>query len=353
LREALRPRHDQSGAMNHATTHDAGSALIRLINGFQATQAIHVVATLRLADHLRSVPMTIKELSTATRTHSVALYRLMRALAAIGVFQEDEDGRFAMTALSELLRSDVPGTYAPMAELVGRPYYWQAWGNLLHTVCTGGVAFNHVHGTGIWDYRANRPLETRIFDQAMAAGTERSAKNIIRVCNFARFQHVVDVGGGDGMFLAKTLVAFPRIHGTLFDQPHVTAKAATTLESFGVASRCQVHGGDFFLSVPAGADAYLLKWILHDWDDKASIDILRSCHRAMKPASRLLVVEHVIGPPNAAPEGKFLDLTMMVNTGGRERTREEFAALFADAGFRMVSVTPTTGPLSLIEGALA
>src|SRR5262245_2379044 len=189
--QIVRRSHDQSVAMNHVTAHDAGSALNLLINGFQATQAIHVVATLRLADHLRSGPTTIRELSTATRTNSTALYRLMRALAAIGVFQEDEDGLFAMTALSELLRSDVSGTYAPMAELVGRPYYWQAWGNLLHTVCTGEAAFNHVHGRGIWGYRANRPAEARIFDQAMAAGTERSADAIIGACDFARFQHVV------------------------------------------------------------------------------------------------------------------------------------------------------------------
>jgi O-methyltransferase domain/Dimerisation domain len=333
-------------------THEARSELLRLINGFQASQAIHVAATLGLADLLDSGPKTTADLAAATKTHPAALYRLMRALASIGVFQENSDRRFALTAVGEFLRTDVAGTHAPMAQLVGRPNYWQAWGALLYAVRSGTTAFDHVHGSGVWEYRAQRPEETLIFDRTMASGTEWFAKAMLEVCDFSRFHYVIDVGGGDGMFLAKILAAYPSLRGTLFDQPHVTTKAAISLEALALSGRCQAIAGNFFVNVPAGGDVYLLKWILHDWDDTAAIGILWSCRRAMKPSSRLLVVEHVIGLPDGSPDGKFMDLGMMVVTGGRERTRDEFATLLSEAGFQLMSVTPTATPLSLIEGAL-
>jgi hypothetical protein len=333
-------------------THEARADLLRLINGFHASQAIHVAAALGLADLLGSGPRTTAELAAATKAHPTALYRLMRALASIGVFHEDDDRRFSLTPVGDFLRTDVAGTHAPMAQLVGRPNYWQAWGALLYAVRSGATAFDHVHGSGVWEYRAQRPEETFIFDRAMASGTERFAEAVLEVCDFARFHNVIDVGGGDGMFLAKILAAYPSLRGTLFDQPHVTSKAASSLEALGLSGRCHAISGNFFVNVPAGGDVYLLKWILHDWDDTAAIGILRSCHRAMKPSSRLLLVEHVIGSPNASSDGKFMDLGMMVVTGGRERTEDEFATLLAEAGFQLISITPTATLLSLIEGAL-
>jgi hypothetical protein len=238
-----------------------------------------------------------------------------------------------------------------MAELVGRPYFRQAWDDLIGTVRTGMTAFDHVHGRDVWEYRAERPDEERIFNRTMGTATERFAEAVLDVCDFSRFHHIVDIGGGDGIFLAKLLAAHPSIRGTLFDQPQVISRGAASADSAAPSGRYHSIGGDFFVRVPEQADAYLLKWILHDWDDTASIDILRTCRRAMHPASRLLVVEHVIGPPNTSREGKFMDLSMMVLTGGRERTRDEFSALFAEAGFRLLSVTPTATPLSIIEGA--
>jgi O-methyltransferase domain/Dimerisation domain len=333
-------------------THEARSELLRLINGFQASQAIHVAATLGLADLLDSGPKTTADLAASTKTHPVALHRLLRALASIGLFRQDHDCRFSLTALGAFLRSDAAGTHAPMAQLLGRPNVWQAWSNLLYSVRTGTTAFNHTHGSGVWDYRAQHPEEATIFDRAMASGTERFAESCIDVCDFGRFHHIVDVGGGDGMFLAKILAAYPHIRGTLFDQPHAIARAATSIDSSTLSDRCQLLGGNFFIGVPEGGDAYLLKWILHDWDDTASVDILRSCRRAMTPASKLLVVEHVIGHPDICPDGTFMDLYMMVMTGGRERTQDEFATLFAEAGFRLMSVTPTATPVSVLEGTL-
>jgi O-methyltransferase domain/Dimerisation domain len=331
-------------------TQDVSADLSRLLMGFRVSQAIHVAATLGLADLLASGPKSSGELAEATGTHPLALYRLMRALASAGIFREDDHRRFELTPVGELLRSHVAGTHAPMAQLLGRPIYWQAWGDLLHAVRSGETAFNHVHGVDVWEYRASHAQEGEVFDCAMAALTDRFAAAVAEVCDFDRFINVVDIGGGHGTFLAKILTAHPSVHATLLDQPHVIARAAASFESLGLSARCRAVGGDFFVSVPEDGDAYLLKSILHDWDDKASIDILRVCREAMKPTSRLLVVEHVIGPPNTGPEGKFADLHMLVLTGGRERTRDEFAALLDQSGFRLVSVTPTSTPLSVIEG---
>jgi hypothetical protein len=322
--------------------------LVRLINGFQASQAISVAVALGLADQLRDGPAGAAEIAGAIGAHPDALHRLMRVLAGIGVIQNAGADRFALTAMGELLRRDASGTCAPMAELFGRPNVWQAWGDLLHTVQTGATAFDHVHGCSVWDYRSRNPEEAGIFDRAMASGTDRFAQAVLDVYDFGRFEHVIDVGGGDGIFLAKILERHPAVRGTLFDQPNVIARSG---QSAQFPNRCQVVGGDFFDSVPGDGDAYLLKWILHDWSDTASVDILRSCRRAMKRSGRLLVAEYVLDPGNL-PDGAFMDLTMMVMNGGRERTREEFSSIFAAAGFRLTSVTATTTPLCLLEGTI-
>jgi len=300
---------------------------------------------------LAAGPKTSGELAEATDTHPLALYRLMGALASAGIFRERDHRRFELTPVGELLRSDVGGTHAPMAQLVGRPSYWQAWGDLHYAVRTGNTAFDHVHGRSVWEHRAQHPAEGEVFDYAMAARTEQFAEAALAACDFSRFAHVVDVGGGDGTLLAKILIAHLRTRGTLFDQPQTIARAQSSLTSLGLSTRCQAVGGNFFVSVPEGGDAYLLKWILHDWDDTASVDILRACRRAMKPDGTLIVFERLIGLPDTPSEGKFADLNMLVMNGGRERTRDEFADLFDQSGFRLVSVTPTSTPLFVIEGA--
>jgi hypothetical protein len=327
---------------------NARADLNRLINGFQASQAIHVAATLGLADRLRDEPESAAEMAHMTGVHPDALYRLMRVLASIGVMQHVGGDRFALTAMGEFLRRDVLGTCGPMAEMIGRPNVWWAWGDLLHTVRTGDTAFDHMHGCNVWDYRSQHPEEASVFDRAMASGTERFAQAVLNVCDFGCFEHVIDVGGGDGVFLAKILERHPAVQGTLFDQPHVIARAAQPAQAF--AGRYRTVGGNFFNGVPEGGDAYLLKWILHDWSDTASVDILRSCRQAMKRSGRLLVAEYVIGPGYTSPDGELMDLTMMVMNGGRERTRDEFSSIFAAAGFRLRSVTATATPLCMLEG---
>jgi len=341
---------DTMGEAPHPTEDRARAEIMQLILGFQVSQAIRVAASLRLADLLVSGPKTSAELAAATQAHVGSLHRLMRALAAVGVLCEDVEGGFSLTPVGAHLRADIPGSCAPLAELMGRPSVWQAWGDVLYAVRTGNSAFDHVHGHGVWEHRVRHPTEGEVFDRAMAARTEQFMEAVLAACDFSRFAHTVDVGGGDGTLLFKILAAHLLVRGTLFDRPETIARAEASLASLELSVRCQAVGGNFSVSVPEGGDAYVLKSILHDWNDTAAVDILRACRRAMKPGARLIVIEHVIGPPNAAARGKFLDLHMLVMNGGRERTREEFAALFREAGFRLTSVTPTSTPLSVIEG---
>lgn len=332
------------------TPSNPSADLFRLINGFQVSQAVHVAAVLGIADLLSSGTRDVDGLAKATRTHAGSLYRLLRALSSGGVLREEEDRKFSLTPMGEYLRSDIPGSRASWAKLIGRENYWQAWGALSQSIRTGETAFDHVHGSSVWAYRSTRPEESDIFDHAMATITEQIASAAIEAFDFGRYHHLVDLGGGQGAFIGKVLATLPGAQGTLFDQPHVVAQADRTLDPLGVKSRCQVVGGDFFQSVPAGGNAYILKWILHDWDDAASLAILKSCRRAIREDGVLVVVEHVIGPANIAPDGKFMDLNMLVITGGIERTQDEFSALFESAGFRLTRVVPTKSPLSIVEG---
>jgi O-methyltransferase/methyltransferase family protein len=329
------------------------ASLLGFVNGFKVSQALHVVSTLRIADLLKNGPRSSEDLATATRTHPHSLYRVLRALASVGIFSEDADQRFALTPLGDCLRSDAPEPVGPWAVFIGQPEYWQAWGYLLDSVRTGEHAFRHAHGMNSWEYYARHPEAGTAFDRAMTSRSRRQANAFLEACDFERFACVVDVGGGHGALLAEILARHPLVRGVLFDQPHVVAGAEEVLRAAGVGDRCKVIGGDFFDAVPRGGDAYLLKFILHDWEDEKATAILRNCRRAIVPKGRLLVIEGEVSPPNEGATIKFLDLTMLVHTGGQERTREEWAALFAAAGFRLVGATPTEVQVSIIEGVPA
>jgi hypothetical protein len=328
------------------------AALLRLVSGYQVSQAIHVAATLGLADLLKDGPRRSDELAAATGTHPQALYRLLRALASVGVFREEPDRRFALTPLGDGLRADAPAPVGPWAAFIGRPYHWQAWAHLLHSVRTGENAFRYVHGEDVWAYRARHPEEGAIFDAAMTGLSRRQTTALLAAYDFGRFGTVVDVGGGQGALVAAILARHPAMRGVVFDQPHVIAGADPVLRAAGVAERCQVVGGSFFEAIPDGGDAYILKSIIHDWADKEATAILRSCRRAIGSDGTLLVVDRVVEPPNEGRLTKFMDLNMLVGAGGQERTRDEFADLFATAGFRLVGVTPTGSNVSVVEGIL-
>lgn len=329
----------------------SAETLGRLITGAQVSQAIHVAATLGVADLLAAGPRGSEELAAETGAHAASLYRLLRALAAVGVFREDEEKRFALTPLGELLRRDVPGSLHGWAAFVGRPYFRAAWSELEHSIRTGESAFRHVHGTDVWSYRAEVPEESEIFERAMESLTASSNSALLDAFDFGRFATVVDVGGGNGALLSALLVAYPAMRGIVFDQPHVVANARSTLEAAGIADRCAVVGGSFFEKVPTGGDAYAMKSILHDWEDGEAAAILRVCRSAMTPEARLLLIERIVGAPNEDPRTKFSDLNMLVAPGGRERTIEEWGALLASAGFRLGDATPTAAGFFVIEAA--
>ncbi len=326
-----------------------GVALRRLIDGYQASQAIHVAATLGIADFLADGPRTSDELAGLTSTHPPSLYRVLRALAALGVFREEEDERFALTPLGDCLRSDARDPLRGWSMFTGRQYHRDSWNGLLHSVRTGENAFRHVHGTSVWEYRARHPEESAIFDRAMTDLSRRELQRLLDTYDFERFGTVADVGGGQGALLAAILARYPTMQGVLFDQPHVVADADEAFTSAGVGDRCRIVAGDFFEAVP-GADAHLLKWILHDWADAEATTILRSCRAAVTNDGALLVVERELGPRNERPEAKLVDLNMMVGPGGQERTIEQYADLFASAGYRLVGTTATSTGMSVIEG---
>jgi O-methyltransferase domain/Dimerisation domain len=328
-------------------------ALWRLVNGYRETQAVHVAVTLGVPDLLADGPRSSEELAAATDSHEPSLYRLLRALAALRLLHEEEGHRFSLTPLGAPLRSDDPESLAGWVAFVGRGYHWNAWGQLLHSVRTGTDAMHHTLGQSSWDYRAEHPDEAAIFDRAMTTLTLRSIRDVASSYDFSPFGTLVDVGGGHGALLATLLTQLPRAQGVLFDQPQVVAGARGLLDDAGVSDRCTIVAGSFFDSVPAGGDAYILKSIVHDWDDREAIGILQTCRAAMGSSARLLLIERDLGEANEAPSAKFSDLNMLVALGGRERTQAEYGALFDASGLAFVDETPTPSGYSVFAAAPA
>jgi hypothetical protein len=324
--------------------------LRRLVNGYQVSQAIHVAATLGIADLLAGGARESDDLAAETQSDAQALYRLLRALAAVGVLEEREGRRFALTPVGDCLRSDAAEPVGGWAVFVGRRNHWHAWGELQHSIRTGEDAFRHAHGMGAWDYRAQHPEEGAVFDRAMGDLTRRSQRSIMDAYDFSRFATVVDVGGGRGALLAMLLAEHPQMRGVLFDLPHVIESVDAISPDPAVAARCRTVAGSFFEGVPAGGDAYVLRAVLHDWTDADAVKILRQCRAAMPDDATLLIIERDLGPPNEVPEPKFSDLNMLVGPGGRERTIDEYADLLRRAGLRLITSTPGAFDLHVIEG---
>jgi hypothetical protein len=336
-----------------AQAANPGEELRHLVLGYRVSQAISVATELGIADLLSSGPRSVEDLASATGAHAPSLYRVLRLLASEGVFAETDDGRFDLTPMAEALRCDVPGSLRPAVLFNTGDTLWRSWGQLSHAVRTGQPAFDHVHGMGFFEYHRRHPEEWRLFDQLMATQTAPVARAVAAAYDFSRARAVVDVGGGNGTLVMGLLEAHPHLRGIAFDQPEVAARAEQTINAAGLASRCQAVGGDFFAAVPAGGDAYLLKYILHDWDDERCVAILRACHRAMPADGRLLVIEFLIPPGNAPSYAKSQDVNMLTNLGGRERTEAEYGALFAAAGFALTKAIPIQGELHVIEGTRA
>jgi len=333
------------------------ATLLHLMTGYRAMQALYVAARLGIADLLKDGARGSEELARATGADARALHRLLRALASLGVFGEDADGRFAPSELGALLRSDVPGSLRAAAIFFGDERNWHAWGKLERSVMSGEPV-RGPRGTQVFlEESARDPEGAALFNAAMTSLTSAFDAAVTAAYDFSRLGTLVDVGGGQGALISSILAANPALRGILFDIPPVIESARGRIGEAGLAGRCELVAGDFFASVPAGGDAYVLKWVIHDWDDEHSVAILGSCRRAMARDGRLLLVERVVPErvdQSADTQGIVLgDLNMLLWTGGRERTAAEYRALLASGGFTLARIVPTATQLSIIEGARA
>jgi SAM-dependent methyltransferase len=324
--------------------------LVRLMNGYWHTQAIYVAARLGLADVLANRrPRSAEELAAATGAHPRGLYRLLRALAGLGLFTEDDQHRFTLAPLAESLRSDVPGSVRSLAIVRGE-WQYEAWGRLLDSVRTGRTAFETVYGMPLFDYLSRHPDKGQLFDDAMTGVHGRETAAMLEAYDFSGFATLADIGGGNGEVLSAVLTKYPHLRGLLLDLPAVAERTRARLAAVGLAERCEVRAGNFFEAVPPGADAYLLRHILHDWDDDRAVVLLRNCRAVLRPGGKFLVVEGVIPAGNEPSVSKFFDLAMMVLPGGLERTEAEYRRLFEAGGFRLARLVPTRTWISVLEG---
>jgi ubiquinone/menaquinone biosynthesis C-methylase UbiE len=320
-----------------------------LLMGACKAQAIYAAASLGLADRIEQEgPQAPAALATATGTQAGPLYRLLRALASLGIFAEDSQGRFGLTPLAECLLSNRPGSQRALALMKGEEHY-RCWGELLHSVKTGQTAFEHLYHQPVFAYLAEHPRAAAIFDEAMTGVHGNETGAMIDAYDFSGIGTLVDVGGGNGGLLMAVLERYPSLGGILFDRADVIARARTRLEAAGLLDRCRLAEGSFFEAVPAGGDAYLMRHIIHDWTDEQCQTILRCCRQVLPPHGKLLIVETVIPAGNDPSFAKLLDLTMLAMPGGKERTEAEYRRLLSQAGFRLQRIVPTQADIHVIE----
>jgi hypothetical protein len=320
-----------------------------MLTGYWTSQSIYAAAKLGLADLVKDGPKTAEQLAAATGTQPEPLYRLMRALASVGVFREDDYRRFVMTPLAAPLQSDVPNSQRALAIMVGEEHY-ACWGELLHSLRTGKTAFEKIYGEPVFDWLSKHAEQAAVFDKAMVAVHGRETGAMLESYDFSTIGTLADVGGGNGSVIRGVLARYPKMHGMLCDLPGVIERATPLVAQENLADRLQLIPTNFFESVPPGADAYLLRHIIHDWTDEQAAQILRNIRRAIGKDGRLLVIEGIIPPGNDPSFSKFLDLNMLVIPGGKERTESEYRELYQAAGFRLSSITPTKSDASVIEG---
>lgn len=326
--------------------------VMQLATGYFAARAVFVCAELGLADHLAGGPLTATTLAERTGTDPRALYRLLRALAAAGLLEHRADDLFSLTALGEALRADVPGSVRNGVLMFHQPMFWRSWEALRHSVETGQPALDHLFGAPVFEHLAANPDAARHYDGGMTALNAALLPAIVSAWDWRSYRRIVDVAGGHGSLLAAVLERAPHAEGQLLDLPHVVPKAREAFARCALGARARVVAGSMFEAVPTGADAYLLKWILHDWDDAACVAILGRIRAAAPHHARLLVIERVL-PERAtasAPVRAMMmaDLLMMIHLPGRERTEREFRALLEGAGWRLARVVATPCPLSII-----
>ena len=336
-------------AISESAVAEPTQQMMQILGGLWVARLVSVAAELGIADVIGDGRKTTEEIAAATKTHAPSLYRALRGLAGANIFREESAGVWTNTTLSKVLRSNVPGSlrYAAIAAM-GQEHYG-AWGKLTDCVRTGETGMKHAYGKEIWDYYRENERHAKNFDQFMVDFSEGVNAALLKGYDFGSIEHLIDVGGGHGGVIAAILRQYPKLHGTLFDQPYVVEGAKRNLELHGVSRRCDRVGGNFFESVPAGADGYIMKFIIHDWDDAKSLTILSNIRRGITADGKLLIVDVVVPEGNGADWGKLMDVNMLVMTGGLERTERQFKELLAKAGFKLTRVVPTECPLSIVE----
>jgi hypothetical protein len=355
-------------ALKSDTTHDVPNAqvaraaaanmpphvqLIQMGVAIWQARAVYAAAELGIADELASGARSAEDLARATATHAPSLYRLLRALASIGIVSETAPGCFATTPLGAALREGAPGAARATILTIAGSWQWKAWDNVLHALRTGESGVTAAFGKSLFDFLAGEPLHSARFNEAMVGMHGAVAPAVVAAYDFARFGSIVDVGGGKGALLAAILKAHPALRGIVFDLPETGNDARDYLAGAELSARCEFAAGDFFQAVPAGHDAYVLAHVLHDWTDAQSIAILRTCRDAMPAHGRLLLVEAVLPDGDTPHHGKLMDLLMLTVTGGVERSADQFASLLQQSGFRPVHIHPTATHQSVVEAVLA
>jgi hypothetical protein len=325
--------------------------MMNYVLGIPVSQMIATAAELGIPAQLGNGPKSATEIARVVGTQPEATYRLMRGLSALGIFEERPRQEFSLTPVGECLLPDRPGSFHALARLNAASWLAPVYGELVHALRTDESAFHKHHGAGLFDWLDQRAPEQELFGHAMSTFSGMEVELVVGSYDFSRARHVVDVGGGYGMLLSRILGAAPQARGTLFDQPNVVTQAKVALGNLGLAARCEVMGGDFFASVPGNGDLYVLKHILHDWDDERAGRILKAVAGAMSPGAKLLVIEQGIAEPGIPNPGKIMDVIMMtLLEGGRERTAKQHAALFEQVGLRFEREIRTPGPITLFEG---
>ena len=335
---------------NRTPRLDPYQAVFQMITGKWVSQAIGTIVEFGVPDQLAKGVRRCGDMAKELDVSEDGLYRLLRALASLGLFAESTDRRFRLTSMGQLLRSDHPQSVAGYARFTAHDITWRPWGQLSYSVKTGLPAFDHVFNEPIFEHFSRNPEASAVFDEAMTSISTMEARDAADAYDFKGIETLMDVAGGHGLLLATVLRRHRRMRGILFDLPHVAAGAAATFTRAGITGRVRVESGDFFKELAAGADAIIMKHIIHDWDDESATRILQTCHRALGSQGKVLIVDPVVPAKNVPHYGKYLDLEMLVLTPrGRERTKAEFAKLLRSAGFRLSRVIATKGPMSIVE----
>jgi O-methyltransferase domain/Dimerisation domain len=327
--------------------------LIEMGRAHVIARTVYAAAKLGVADQLASGPKSAAQIAGALHVHAPSLHRLMRTLASLGILTEQTEQRFALTELGGALKTGAPGSARSSVMFAGSPAAQSGWDHILYSVETGKPGFDKAQGVAFFDYLANHPEEASLFSEMMVGIHNQEPAAVAAAYDFSVFSTIADVGGATGNMLAAVLSHHARPRGILFDRPHVVTDAPALLDARGVSNRVTIEPGDFFKSVPIGADAYILSHIIHDWDEDRCMTILGNVRNAMTPDGRLLLVEMVLPLGDVPHPGKMLDMTMLVGMGGQERTEAEYGSLLSQAGFKLLRVVQTESAASIVEATIA